>query len=208
MNSAKLEQCRINLFCIKIKERRTLFAQTQGVINTIPINMCCHFFRTRGKHLKLKHQQVPLYRTLSPHWGVSHSSDLLLILAWWTQSTKNRSMITHTLSLSMASPQRMTLMQKSKWSHTPLDSTRTSMATSVLNLFITWMNTLSSFKWALWPNHAMFSIKTQHVKLLSPFMVVLNHWCCCVCCECLRVSQQHAYVPVSMTHGNVFWSPF
>ncbi|KAF3832948.1 hypothetical protein F7725_026613 [Dissostichus mawsoni] len=31
-------------------------------------------------------------------------------------------------------PQRMTLMQKSKWSHTPPDSTRTSMATSVLNL--------------------------------------------------------------------------
>lgn len=26
--------------------------------------------------------------------------------------------------------------------------------------------------------HAMFSIKTQHVKLLSPFMVVLNLWWC------------------------------
>lgn len=173
-----------------MKERRTIFTQAQGDIFKISINLCAHFSRSRWKHLKLKHQQVALYRTLSQFWAVSHSSDLQLMLAWWTQPTKSKSMTTHTLSLSMASPQRMTLMQKSKWSHTPLDSTRTSMETSVLNLFITWMNALSSFKWALWPNHAMFSVKTQHVKLISPFMVVLNLWWCDVVlwCECLRVS--------------------
>lgn len=118
-----------------MKESRIIF--TQGDILTTLIYLYARFFRSRGKHLKLKHQQVLLYRTLSLHWAVSHSSDLQLMLAWWTQPTKSKSMTTHTLSLSTASPQRMTLMQKSKWSHTPLDSTRTSMATSVLNLFIT-----------------------------------------------------------------------
>lgn len=122
--------------------------------------MCFHvfffFFRSKGKYLKLRHQQALLYRTLCRDWPISRSSDLQLMLVWWSKPTKSKSMTTHTLSLSMASPQRMTLMQKSKWNHTPLDSTRTSMATSVLSLFIAWMNALSSFKWALWPCNDLF----------------------------------------------------
>ena len=163
--------------------------------NEAPINPCAVLFRSRGKHLKLKHRRALLYRTLSPHWGVSRSSGLQLILACRTQATKSRSMITRTLSPSMASPLRMTLMQRSKWSHTPLDSTRTSMATSVLYLFITWMHVLSSFKWAL-THHAMLSIKTQHAIRLSPFMVVLNLWWCDVVmpCECLTVSHIVSYL--------------
>lgn len=143
---------------------------TEEAFTQFPLFCVLIFFRSRGKHLKLKHQQVLLYRTLSPDWAVSHSSGLQLTLAWWTQPTKSKSMTTHTLSPSMASPQRMTLMQKSKWSHTPLDSTRTSMATSVLNLFITWMNALSSFKWALWP--------TMQCYLAKPSMSIyfLHSW--------------------------------
>lgn len=150
-----------------------MFTQTQWNIFKIAVNRCAHFSRS-WKQLKLKHQQVLLCRTLSPLWAVSHSSDLQLTQAWWLQPTKSRSMTTHTLSLSTASPQRMTLIQRSKWSHTHLDSTRTSMATSVLNLFITWMNAVSSFKWALTkPCNA-----PHYFKWIFPFMAVLNLWWC------------------------------
>lgn len=130
------------------------------------------------------------------------------MLAWPTKPTKSKSMTTHTLSLSMAFPQRMTLMQKSTWSHTPLDSTRTSMATSVFNLFITWMNALSSFKWALWP--------TMQCSLSKPSMsnYSLHSWWSWICGGVMlwygvnvrEFPILYVYVSVSMTHCNIFWS--
>lgn len=104
--------------------------------HSISIYVVFNFYRNKGKHLRLRHQQTLLYRTLFQGLGstVNRSSDMQQIQLRWSPPTKSKSTTTHTLSLSMVSPPRMTLMQKSKWNLTPLGSTRTSMATSMLNL--------------------------------------------------------------------------
>lgn len=94
------------------------------------------FSRTRRKYLRLKHQLPQLYRILFLHWALSLSWGHHLTAAWWPQITKSKSMTTRTLSLSMAFLRKMTMMQKSKWSRTLPDSTKTSMATSVFNMCI------------------------------------------------------------------------
>lgn len=180
--------------------------------------MCFHvFFRSKGKYLKLRHQQALLYRTPCRDWPISRSSDLQLMLVWWSKPTKSKSMTTHTLSLSMASPQRMTLMQKSKWNHTPLDSTRTSMATSVLSLFIAWMNALSSFKWALWPCNDLFpnlacqntffihGLESLVVLCYTLWMLEGYQWCMYIfpCRRCTVMSFHHF---ISVGHS-VLYAP-
>lgn len=110
------------------------------------------------------------------------------MLVWWIHPAKSKSMTTRTLSLSMASPLRMTPKQRSKWSRTRLDSTRISMATSVLNLFITWMNAfyhsnmlsdhscivVTKILQTVAGNLCIMSVGSVHA------MVVLNLWHCCI----------------------------